>query len=133
MNSNTYNCKIIECKWQRLWKYKNFFILPKNIKILRKRKKYYILDMFPYPSATGLHAGHPRGYTATDVISRLKRQRGFNILHPMGWDSFGLPAERAAHREKKLPKFLTKRNINFFKRGHISQGYDDVDLDMVCD
>ena len=79
--------------------------------------------MFPYPSGSGLHVGHPRGYTASDVISRFKRMQGFNVLHPMGWDSFGLPAERAANRSKLHPLIITKRNIASF-RGQIKMiGY----------
>ena len=80
------------------------------------KPKYYVLDMFPYPSGAGLHVGHPEGYTATDIIARYKTMKGFNVLHPMGWDAFGLPTERAAMRSNQHPATLTKANILNFKR-----------------
>ncbi len=106
----------IEKKWQKIWKNNKVFELHNKIENLKKKPKYYILDMFPYPSAAGLHVGHPRGYTATDVIARFKRMNGFNVLHPMGWDAFGLPAERAAIKENIHPFIITKRNISTFKK-----------------
>src|SRR5437588_11481756 len=77
--------------------------------------KYYILDMFPYPSGAGLHVGHPEGYTATDIVARYKRMRGFNVLHPMGWDAFGLPAEQYAIKSGQHPAVTTRENVAKFK------------------
>ncbi|MGE3498213.1 MAG: leucine--tRNA ligase [Candidatus Binatia bacterium] len=106
----------IEPKWQKIWEDRQVFRAPTDPAELRARPKYYILDMFPYPSGAGLHVGHPEGYTATDVLARLKRMRGYNVLHPMGWDAFGLPAERAAMRENVHPAAITARNIDTFRR-----------------
>ena len=80
-----------------------------------KKEKYYCLDMFPYPSGVGLHAGHPEGYTATDIIARMKRMQGYNVLHPMGFDSFGLPAEQFAIATGNHPSTFTEENINKIK------------------
>ena len=110
-----YNPAEIEPKWQKIWEEKKAFRTSTDLKELRKKPKYYILDMFPYPSGAGLHVGHPEGYTATDVLARMKRMQGFHVLHPMGWDAFGLPAERAALRENKHPAEITKRNIDTFR------------------
>ena len=85
--------------------------------------KYYILDMFPYPSGAGLHVGHPEGYTATDILARYKRARGFNVLHPMGWDAFGLPAEQYAIKTGQHPRVTTEANIQNFKRQIQSLGF----------
>ncbi len=82
----------------------------------RQKPKYYVLDMFPYPSGAGLHVGHPKGYIATDVLARYKRMRGFNVLHPMGWDAFGLPAEQYAIETGTHPRVTTRRNIETFRR-----------------
>ena len=87
------------------------------------KPKYYVLDMFPYPSGSGLHVGHVEGYTATDIMARYKRQRGFNVLHPMGWDSFGLPAEQYAIRTGTHPAETTKKNIDTFRRQLRSLGF----------
>src|SRR5210317_2187268 len=106
----------IEPKWQRAWEEGKVFEIPHDVEELADKPKYYILDMFPYPSGAGLHVGHPEGYTATDVLARLKRAQGFNVLHPMGWDAFGLPAERAAVREGLHPADITKRNVDTFRR-----------------
>ncbi len=107
-----YDHKRIDEKWQALWQERNTFATPTD----RQRPKYYILDMFPYPSGDGLHVGHPKGYTATDVVARAKRMMGFNVLRVMGWDSFGLPAERRAERDGIHPSVITKKNISYFKQ-----------------
>lgn len=111
-----YNPHDIEPKWQARWEADGAFRTPSDPAILATKPKYYILDMFPYPSGAGLHVGHPEGYTATDVIARMKRMQGFNVLHPMGWDAFGLPAERAALRDNIHPAEITRRNIDNFRR-----------------
>jgi leucyl-tRNA synthetase len=102
---------IIDAKWQAFWDREQTFKTPAD----RTRPKYYVLDMFPYPSGDGLHVGHPKGYTATDVVARAKRMMGFNVLRVMGWDSFGLPAERRAERTGEHPSVITARNITTFK------------------
>ncbi len=111
-----YQPKEIESKWQAIWEKRQAFRASDDPAVRKKKPKYYILDMFPYPSGAGLHVGHPEGYTATDVVARMKRAQGFNVLHPMGWDAFGLPAERAAVRENLHPAHITKRNIDNFRR-----------------
>ena len=108
----TFDHTAVDAKWQARWERDQTFLTPTN----RTRPKYYVLDMFPYPSGAGIHVGHPEGYTATDILARWKRMRGFNVLHPMGWDAFGLPAERAAVREGIHPAIITRRNIENFKR-----------------
>ena len=102
----------IEQKWQKYWDEKNIFQVSDN----DTKKKMYILDMFPYPSGAGLHVGHPEGYTATDILCRYKRMHGFSVLHPMGWDAFGLPAERYAMQTNVHPRVTTERNIDTFRR-----------------
>ena len=106
-----YDANIIEKKWQKYWEENNTF--KTDIWDFSK-PKYYALDMFPYPSGVGLHAGHPEGYTATDIVSRMKRMQGFNVLHPMGFDSFGLPAEQYAIKTGNHPDQFTKDNIKTF-------------------
>ncbi len=107
-----YNFSAIEKKWQQYWeKNKTFKTLDDFSK-----PKCYVLDMFPYPSGAGLHVGHPEGYTATDIFSRYKRMKGFNVLHPMGWDAFGLPAEQYAIQTGTHPAITTKKNCETFKR-----------------
>ena len=101
----------IDKKWQDRWERERTFATPTD----RTRQKYYVLDMFPYPSGSGLHVGHPKGYTATDVVARARRMMGWNVLRVMGWDSFGLPAERQAERENIHPRIITERNIATFK------------------
>jgi leucyl-tRNA synthetase len=107
-----YDPQQIEPKWQQRWLAEKTF----RVELDPKKPKYYVLDMFPYPSGAGLHVGHPKGYAATDVVARFKRMQGFNVLHPMGWDAFGLPAERAAVRENLHPAVITKRNVDNFRR-----------------
>ncbi|MDT0739678.1 leucine--tRNA ligase [Staphylococcus chromogenes] len=107
-----YNHQEIEKKWQKYWLENKTFKTEDNL----GQKKFYALDMFPYPSGAGLHVGHPEGYTATDIISRYKRMQGYNVLHPMGWDAFGLPAEQYALDTANSPAEFTKRNIQTFKR-----------------
>ncbi|MDY2730940.1 MAG: leucine--tRNA ligase [Erysipelotrichaceae bacterium] len=106
-----YNYQEIEKKWQKFWEDNNTFYTDTHD---FSKPKYYVLDMFPYPSGVGLHAGHPEGYTATDVIARMKRMQGFNVLHPMGFDSFGLPAEQYAIQTGNHPEGFTKKNIDHF-------------------
>jgi leucyl-tRNA synthetase len=108
-----YPFKEIEAKWQAHWERQATFRVPETID--RSKPKYYVLDMFPYPSGDGLHVGHPEGYTATDIVARYKRMRGFNVLHPMGWDAFGLPAEQYAVRTGTHPRITTERNVKRFR------------------
>ncbi|HEX4922536.1 MAG TPA: leucine--tRNA ligase [Bdellovibrionales bacterium] len=108
----------IEKKWQQKWDEQKAFEAK-----IDSRPKYYVLDMFPYPSSTGLHVGHPEGYTATDILSRYKRTRGFNVLHPMGWDAFGLPAEQYAIQTGVHPAETTQKAINTFRRQLKSFGF----------
>ena len=106
-----YDPHSLEAKWQAHWEANETF----KARLDQSKPKYYALDMFPYPSGAGLHVGHPSGYTATDVISRYKRMRGFNVLHPMGWDAYGLPAERYAMRTGVHPEVTTRKNIETFR------------------
>ena len=110
----------IEAKWQKHWDENKIFKTPDHH---TEKPKYYILDMFPYPSGAGLHVGHPEGYTATDILARYKRMRGFNVLHPMGWDAFGLPAEQYAIETGTPPSIKTAENIATFKRQIQSLGF----------
>ncbi|HEY0828361.1 MAG TPA: class I tRNA ligase family protein, partial [Bacilli bacterium] len=114
-----YHPLVIEPKWQQIWdRDKTFKVLEDS-----DRPKFYALDMFPYPSGTGLHVGHPEGYTATDIMSRFRRMRGFNVLHPMGWDAFGLPAEQYALDTGQHPRDITFTNIDNFRRQIKSLGF----------
>jgi len=107
----------IEPKWQKYWDdHKSFRAFEPGSPEAEGKQKYYVLDMFPYPSGNGLHVGHPEGYTATDIVSRYKRMTGHNVLHPMGWDSFGLPAENHAVKTGTHPAITTTKNIANFKR-----------------
>jgi leucyl-tRNA synthetase len=108
-----YNFSEIEKKWQKYWEENKTFKTPED---LTNPKKCYVLDMFPYPSGAGLHVGHPEGYTATDIFSRYKRMKGFNVLHPMGWDAFGLPAEQYAIQTGTHPAITTNKNCDTFRR-----------------
>ena len=103
----------IEPKWQKYWDENRTF---KTDCYDDSKPKYYCMDMFPYPSGNGLHVGHPEGYTATDIVSRMKRMQGYNVLHPMGFDSFGLPAEQFAIQTGHHPAEFTKKNIDVFRK-----------------
>jgi leucyl-tRNA synthetase len=117
-----------EPRWQRVWEERQTFhaLNPGEAGFDPSKPKYYVLDMFPYPSGAGLHVGHPEGYTATDIVGRYKKMRGFNVLHPMGWDAFGLPAEQHAIKTGEHPSVQTQRNIDNFRRQlkAIGFGYD---------
>ena len=114
-----YNPLVIEPKWQRYWEENKTFRTGED----KSKPKFYALDMFPYPSGAGLHVGHPEGYTATDIVARYKRMRGYNVLHPMGWDAFGLPAEQHALDTGQHPRDITVKNINNFRRQIKSLGF----------
>src|SRR5271154_331025 len=108
-----YHPQRIEPKWQAVWERNKTF---RATDLDPSRPKLYILDMFPYPSGAGLHVGHPEGYTATDILCRYKRMNGYNVLHPMGWDAFGLPAEQYAISTGTHPRVTTQKNIDTFRR-----------------
>src|SRR5215813_13432117 len=108
----SYNPQDIEPRWQRYWEENKTFKTPD----VSDRPKFYLLDMFPYPSGAGLHVGHPEGYTATDILARYRRMCGENVLHPMGWDAFGLPAEKYAVKTGTHPRITTRQNIDTFRR-----------------
>ncbi len=138
-----YPFDLIEPKWQAIWDAQQTFRawnpgepLPPGHPFAKRHKlegktaapvemppKYYVLDMFPYPSGAGLHVGHPEGYTATDILARYRRASGFNVLHPMGWDAFGLPAEQYAIKTGQHPRKTTEENIATFKRQIKSLGF----------
>lgn len=122
-----YNHNLIEKKWQQYWKQNHTFEFVDS----KKNPKFYVLDMFPYPSGKGLHVGHPKGYSATDVISRYKRLNGFDVLHPIGWDAFGLPAEQYAIETNNHPKIFTEKNIDSFRKQLQSLGFDYDELKEV--
>ncbi|MBP6889894.1 MAG: class I tRNA ligase family protein, partial [Candidatus Moranbacteria bacterium] len=105
-----YQPAILEKKWQKIWEETGIY------RQYTRKKKFYVLDMFPYPSGAGLHVGHPRGYIATDIIARFKQLQGYGVLHPMGWDAFGLPAEQYALKNKLHPSVSVKKNILTFKK-----------------
>ncbi len=128
----SYDFKKIEKKWQDFWdENKTFYTDVWDF----SKPKYYALDMFPYPSGQGLHVGHPEGYTATDIMSRMKRMQGYNVLHPMGWDAFGLPAEQYAIKTGNHPATFTQKNIDVFKRQLKMLGFSfDWDKEIsTCD
>ena len=114
-----YNHKVVEKKWQKYWAEHETFKTGTD----PNKPKYYVLDMFPYPSGKGLHVGHPEGYTATDIMARMKRAQGYNVLHPMGWDAFGLPAEQYALQTGNDPATFTDKNIARFKEQLQSLGF----------
>src|SRR5216117_1453109 len=124
----SYNPKDIEPRWQRYWDEHKTFRTPD----LSDKPKFYILDMFPYPSGAGLHVCHPEGYTATDILARYRRMRGMHVLHPMGWDAFGLPAEQYAIETGTHPRETTRRNIATFRRQIQSLGFS-YDWDREVD
>src|SRR3990170_4220182 len=107
-----YNPATIEPKWQKHWEGNRTFAAPR----LPEGEKLYVLYMFPYPSGDGLHVGHPEGYTATDIVCRRERMRGRSVMHPMGWDAFGLPAEQHAKKTGTHPRLTTEQNIANFRR-----------------
>lgn len=115
----SFNHHEIETKWQKYWEENKTFKTSED----KGKRKFYALDMFPYPSGAGLHVGHPEGYTATDILSRMKRMQGYNVLHPMGWDAFGLPAEQYALDTGNDPAEFTEHNINNFRRQIKSLGF----------
>ena len=109
---STVNFSAIEKKWQERWEKKKVFQVSET----SKKKKYYVLDMFPYPSGVGLHVGHPKGYIGSDVFARMKRMQGFNVLHPMGYDAFGLPAEQYAIEHNINPRQAVEKNVKTFEK-----------------
>jgi leucyl-tRNA synthetase len=128
-----YTPRAIEPKWQQFWEaHKTFRCPDPGDPAVAGKAKVYILDMFPYPSGAGLHVGHPEGYTATDILSRYKRMRGFHVLHPMGWDAFGLPAEQYAVEKNVHPRITTQQNITTFRRQIKSLGFS-YDWDREVD
>jgi len=120
VKKGTYNFNKIEKKWQQFWQQNKTF---KAEDCDASKPKYYVLDMFPYPSAQGLHVGHPEGYTASDIVARYKRMKGFNVLHPMGWDAFGLPAEQYAVETGTHPAKTTQKNVDSMRRQIKSLGF----------
>jgi leucyl-tRNA synthetase len=119
MRKDKFDFKNVDSKWQKIWETQGLY----HRKINHSLPKYYILDMFPYPSANGLHVGHPEGYTASDICSRYFSMKGYNVLHPMGWDAFGLPTENYALKMKIHPKIATESNIKNFKRQIMRFGF----------
>src|SRR6187549_2062232 len=117
-----YNFRDIEKRWQKWWKENKVYQVSNE----SSKPKYYALDMFPYPSGAGLHVGHPLGYIASDIVARYKRIKGFNVLHPMGFDSFGLPAEQYAIQTGQHPRITTEKNIETYKSqlGKIGFSFD---------
>jgi leucyl-tRNA synthetase len=116
-----YNPNEVESKWQKYWSENQTFAAKNN----SDKPKYYVLDMFPYPSGAGLHVGHPLGYIASDIYARFKRHKGFNVLHPQGYDSFGLPAEQYAIQTGQHPDKTTKENISRYR-----EQLDKIELQM---
>lgn len=115
----SYHPQAIEKKWQQYWEENKTFATKED----KQKKKFYVLDMFPYPSGSGLHVGHVEGYTASDIVARYKRMQGYNVLHPMGWDAFGLPAEQHALDTGEHPRDITIKNINNYRRQMKAMGF----------
>ncbi|MGD0092658.1 MAG: class I tRNA ligase family protein, partial [Planctomycetota bacterium] len=134
MSSAKYNPAEVEAKWQQYWEREKVFRTPNPGEpgFDARKPKFYVLDMFPYPSGAGLHVGHPEGYTATDILARWKRMCGCNVLHPMGWDAFGLPAEQYAVQKGVHPAITTRENIVNIKRQIQSLGFS-YDWDREID
>ncbi len=129
----SYHPRAIEPRWQQYWEIHKTFRCPDpDDPSVAGKPKIYLLDMFPYPSGSGLHVGHPEGYTATDILSRFKRMQGFHVLHPMGWDAFGLPAEQYAIQTGTHPRITTQKNISTFRRQIKSLGFS-YDWDREVD
>src|SRR3989344_3055745 len=116
-----YNFRKIELKWQKVWAKSQYKIW--HVEKDAKKKKIYVLEMFPYPSGDGIHMGHVESYTAADIMSRYYRMNGFNVLHPMGWDAFGLPAENYAIKKKIHPSVVVSKNVKNFKKQLNSLGF----------
>ena len=114
-----YDYKAVEAKWQKVWEDEKTF----HAEINHSKPKFYALVEFPYPSAAGLHVGHPRSYTALDVVARRRRQCGYNVLYPMGWDAFGLPTENYAMKNHIHPAIVTKKNVDRFRAQLKSLGF----------
>ena len=114
-----YNFKTIDAKWQKYW------VDNRTYRVIEDagKPKYYVLDMFPYPSGAGLHVGHPLGYISSDIYSRFKRHQGFNVLHPMGYDAYGLPAEQYAIQTGQHPAITTEQNIRRYRRQMDKMGF----------
>jgi len=126
--TGTYDFTTFEKKWQKYWEEHKTF----GCTVQPDKPKYYVLDMFPYPSSDGLHVGHPEGYTASDIVSRYKRMKGFNVLHPMGYDAFGLPAEQYAVKTGTHPRITTERNINNIRKQIKALGFSyDWDREII--
>ena len=118
-----YDYKAVEAKWQKVWEDEKTF----HVEIDHKKPKFYALVEFPYPSGAGLHVGHPRSYTALDVVSRKRRQNGYNVLYPMGWDAFGLPTENFAMKNHIHPAIVTKNNVDHF-RSQLKAQLDNIEV-----
>ena len=116
METHSYAPGEIEPYWQAAWREKEAFKIPNDIETLKKKPKFYVLGMFPYTSGAGLHIGHAKNYVPTDVLANFRRMQGYHVMHPMGWDAFGLPTERTAVRENEHPAHITKRNTKTFQQ-----------------
>ena len=124
----SYDHITIDKKWQKRWLEEKTFKVSND----SNKPKYFAMDMFPYPSGAGLHVGHPEGYTATDIVSRMKRMQGYNVLHPMGYDSFGLPAEQYAVTTGNHPNGFTQENIKTFSKQLKELGFEEILETSAC-